>query len=106
MFPNSVGTVAYLFGWVPSIYVLLFNKNFSFLYISEYISFWQEGRGLGAVNFTSSQSFIITFYIRWLDNFGNLYWIIFDWLVHLVLYPNVSTINYQVEPGQGEEGAS
>ena len=31
----------------------------------------QEGRGHWAVYYTSPQSFIITIYIRWINNFGD-----------------------------------
>ena len=43
----------------------------------------QEGRGHWAVYYTSPQSFIITFLIRWLKNFGDFYLILIGWFIKL-----------------------
>ena len=48
----------------------------------------QERRGHCAVYYNSHPKFIITFFIRWLNNFGDFE--VF-WLVHFVEFLNVST---------------
>ena len=45
--------------------------------------FYQKVRGHWAVYYTSLQSFIITFFIRWLCNFGDFYWNLIGWFIKL-----------------------
>ena len=72
------------FVWLSSFGVCTFvqqKMSHSYTLVNTLV-FGRKGGDMGLLISQSSQSFIITFYIRWLDNFGNLNWIMFDWLVH------------------------
>ena len=67
------------------------NKfNLSCIYTTTF--FTQVGRGHWAVYYSSPQSFTIMFYLSFALQLWELL-LTFDWLVHLVECPNVSTTN-------------
>ena len=51
------------------------------IFVCKYNNSSGRDRGHRAVYYTGPQSFLITFFIRWLNNIGDFLWN-FNWLVH------------------------
>ena len=71
--------------------IFVYQQRYQEIYVPRSKNQWvkrQGGRGQWAVYYTSPQSCIIRFLIRWLNNFGDY----FDWLVHFRTFQPLTVI--------------